>query len=332
MPLKSALLDQIATVCRRKGYARSTAQTYRHHCEQYLLWLKATNGGAWRNPIDCDRLEIEGWLTYLATRRNVSPTSQNVAFQSILFLYREIIGRQIRDVDALRAKRPQRIPTVLSVGQVSQLLQQLHGTNRLIAQLLYGCGMRIGEAVALRIKDLNTDSRQIVIRAAKGAKDRAVGMPRQLVDKLARQIDDVRRLHAADVANGCNRVELPYSFARKSPDASGSFAWYWLFPSHQLSRHPAEGWVGRYHVDASNFGRSLRIAARRCGIQQRITPHCLRHSYATHLLNQGTDIRSLQQLLGHADVRTTMIYTHVELAGVTAETSPLDRLPAAHRA
>ena len=325
--MKSQLLDEIDIVCRRKGYSRNTAKTYRHWCAQYLLWLKAQNHSQWKHPKETGREHIESWLTQLATVRNVSPTSQNVAFQSVLFLFREILDRSVENVNALRAKRPQRIPTVLSVREVAQLMGGLSGQAKLIGQLLYGCGLRIGETLSLRVKDVDFDNRQITLRAAKGAKDRVVGMPRAVVKPLREQIERTRRFHAQDVGNGVNRVELPYRYAGKSPQAAGSLSWYWLFCSHKTSRHPVEGWTGRYHIDPSNFGRSLRQVARRCGILKDVHPHCLRHSYATHTLNQGTDIRSLQKLLGHADVRTTMIYTHVEAAGVTSETSPLDRLP-----
>lgn len=326
MALKSALLDEVVEVCRRKGYSLKTAKTYRHWAEVFLLWAKATYG-QWRHPRDMGREELTQWLTELATVRNVSPTSQNVALQAMLFVYRELLDTHITGVDALRAKRPKRLPTVLAPIEVAQLLGQLTGQSRLIGSLLYGCGLRIGECLSLRIKDVDLYQRQLIIRAGKGAKDRAVGLPRATVEPLRRQIEVVSKWHAADVKAGCNRVEMPYAYSRKSPAAAGSLGWYWLFCSHQLSRHPTENWYGRYHIDESNVGRSLSVAARRAGIVRRVNPHCLRHSYATHTLNGGTDIRTLQQLLGHADVRTTMIYTHVEACGVTAETSPLDRLP-----
>lgn len=328
MALNSALMDQINLVVRRLGYARSTAKTYRSWCENYMIWLKQRDG-KWTHPRDTAERDVTAWLEYLGNVRNVSPTSQNVALQAVLFLFRNIIGRQLQNIDAMRAKRPQRLPTFLSVPEVSRLFAELKGRDLLIGQLLYGCGLRIGEAMSLRTKDVNLDDRQIVIRSAKGAKDRAVGIPRLLVDKLARQIDAARRLHQQDVEAGTNRVELPYSYGRKSRMAAGSFAWFWLFPSHKLSRHPEERWIGRYHIDKGNFARSLRLAAKRAQIDKPCNPHCLRHSYATHSLNQGIDIRSLQQLMGHSDVRTTMKYTHVYNAGATSEQSPLDRLPAA---
>lgn len=328
MPFQSALLDEIATVCRRKAYSRHTAKTYRHWCEKYLLFLRRIFHG-WVHPKEAGREQVQLWLTELAVIKNVSPTTQNVAFQAILFLYREILGITIENVEALRARRPQRMPTVLSPDEVVRLLAQLDGKNRMIGQLLYGCGMRIGEVVSLRVKDVDFANRQIVIRGGKGAKDRVVCLPRTLRQTLKKHIVSVQQMHKKDAANEVNRVELPYALARKSPRAAFEFYWYWVFCSQKLSRHPVEGWLGRYHVDASNFGRTMAIAAKRAGIMKRVYPHCLRHSFATHSLNQGVDIRSLQKLLGHSDVRTTMIYTHVELAGVTSEPSPLDRLPAA---
>lgn len=328
MAVKSALLDQMCDVVRRKGYSRETAKTYRHWCERYLQWLR-DRSGQWQHPNTTGRDDVQSWLTDLAIRANVSPTSQNVALQSVLFLFREVMRIDLKDIDALRSKRPKRLPTVLSVTEVSALLSSLTGVNRLIAQLLYGSGLRIGEAMSLRIKDIDIPQRQIILRGAKGAKDRSVPMAKRLIEALTRQIESAERWHKKDTEDGCCRVELPYSFARKSPKACSQFVWYWLFPSSQLSRHPEEGWLGRYHLDESNFGRSLRVAAVKAKIRKRVYPHCLRHSFATHSLNNGMDIRTLQQILGHADVRTTMIYTHVDTAGVSSEDSPLDRLPEA---
>ena len=326
MALKSAMMDEMCVVIRRKGYSPNTAKTYRHWCEQFLLWLKAKNG-RWVHPRGSGREGVEEWLTELAVVRNVSPTSQNVALQAVLFLFREVIRQPLAGVDALRARRPQRMPSVLSVPEVSALFAHLKGQNRLVAQLLYGAGLRIGEAVSLRLKDLDFDQRQIVVRAAKGAKDRVCQMPKRLIAELRRQVESATKFHRQDSAAGVCRVAVPYSFGRKCPAAESSLAWFWLFPSHKLSTCPESKRVGRHHVDESNFGRSLRVAAVRAKILKRVTPHCLRHSFATHSLNQGVDIRSLQKLMGHNDVRTTMIYTHVDAAGASSETSPLDRLP-----
>lgn len=330
MALKSRLMDEIVEVCERKGYSPNTWKTYRYWCEQFLIWLRNENGGRWQRPQDVGRDEVQGWLTWLAVRQRVSPTTQNLAFQAVLFLYREVLGLKIENVDALRSKRPKRLPVVLHPTEVSALFQNLHGTYRLIAQLMYGCGLRVGEALSLRVKDLDLLNGQLMVRQAKGAKDRVIGLPKLIRGKIEGQIEAVRQLHGEDVANQCNRVEVPYSYAKKNPQAPGSLAWYWMFPSHKLSRHPREGWVGRWHVHQSTFTRSFNLAAKRAGIKERkhATTHCLRHSYATHSLNNGIDIRSLQQLMGHNDVRVTMIYTHVDAAGVTSEASPLDRLAA----
>lgn len=319
------LLDQIAIKCRVKGYSPKTAQTYRHWCEEFLRYHRKLSG-RWIHPRDMGKADVEVYLTHLAVSRRVSPTTQNVAFQSILFLYREILGITIEGVDALRSKRPQRIPTVLGRQEVSSLLTNLTGQMKLIAMLCYGCGMRIGEALSLRVKDIDFGNAMIVIRAAKGAKDRVVQLPRSAEPLLREQIAKATRFHADDIGDGVARVPLPNAFAAKSPQAESQLEWYWLFCSAVRSHDPISRRIGRYHVDESTFGRALSLAVRRAGIVKRVTSHCLRHSYATHLLNAGTDIRSIQKLLGHSDVRTTMIYTHVEALGAASERSPLDSL------
>lgn len=192
--------------------------------------------------------------------------------------------------------------------------------------LLYGCGLRIGEAVSLRVKDVDFGNQMIVIRAAKGAKDRVVQLPSSAIESLRHQIAEAEFYHVKDVAEGVARVPLPYAFEKKSPQAASQLGWYWCFCSRLRSRCPETGRVGRYHVDESNFTRSLGIAARQAGITKRVTSHCLRHSYATHLLNSGTDIRSIQKLLGHSSVVTTQIYTHVDSSSPATERSPLDSL------
>ncbi len=326
MVLKSALLDELQSVVRRKGMARNTGTTYRDWCAQYLLWLKA-EAGKWVNPRDVREPELTAYLNFLANTRNVSPNTQNNALQSILFLYREVLHINLVNIDAIRAKRPKKLPTVLSVDEVVTLLSSLHGQPKLIGQLLYGCGLRISEAINLRVKDVDFGNRQLMIRGAKGGKDRVVPLPKAVDQPLKDQIERTRRLHEKDVVDGMNRVELPYRLASMSPTQAGSLAFYWVFCSQSRSQHPEEKWWGRWRIDSSNFGRSLGIAARKSGINKHVHPHVLRHSFATHSLNNGMNIRSLQALLGHADLRTTMIYTHAEQSGVTSEISPLDRLP-----
>lgn len=324
-PQKPKLLEQLVQKCRTKGYSPKTAETYRHWCLDFLRFHRS-RAGDWVHPATMGKVEVEQYLTHLAVKRHVSPTTQNVAFQAVLFLFREILGMKIENVDALRAKRPSRIPTVLSRQEVAELLKHLVGQSKLIAMLLYGCGMRIGEAISLRVKDIDFGNEQIVLRAAKGAKDRVVQLPRCAEALLREQVAAAERWHSIDVAAGVARVPLPNAFAVKSPQAASQLAWYWLFCSHVRSRDPQTQAVGRWHVDESNFTRSLSIAARRAGITKRVTSHCLRHSYATHLLNAGIDLRSIQTLLGHSSVKTTMIYTHVELTGPASQRSPLDAL------
>lgn len=322
---KPKLLDQLTQKCRAKGYSPKTAETYRHWCAEFILWAHQ-RAGQWAHPANLGRQEIEAYLTHLAVTRRVSPSTQNLAFQSILFLYREILGITIDGVDALRAKRPQRIPTVLSRQEVAELLQHLTGQPKLIAMLLYGCGLRIGEALHLRVKDVDFGNEQLLIRAAKGAKDRVVQLPQAVLPLLREQIAAAERWHSLDLKVGYARVALPNAFAQKSPQAASQIAWYWVFCSHVRSRDPLTQQIGRHHIDESNFTRSLSRAAQAAGLRKRVTSHCLRHSYATHMLNAGVDIRSIQKLLGHTDVRTTMIYTHVETIGPASVRSPLDAL------
>lgn len=323
--LKSALLDEADKVMRRQGKARSTRKTYRTHLESLLKWAR-WKYGEWKHPKDIGKDGVERWLSDLANVKNVSPTTQNVAFQAALFLFREVLKTPLENVDALRARRPQRLPVVLSVQDVRKILAGLNGRNLLIAKLLYGSGLRIGEALSLRLKDLDFDRRQITVRAAKGAKDRVVQMPRSIMDDLLHQVAEAKRWHAKDTKENYCRVEVPFSYAKKCPRAPQSLEWFWLFPSHVLSRHPEENWIGRFHIDHSNFGRSLGVVARKAGVLKPCTPHKLRHAFATHSHDAGMPLAALQKLLGHADLRTTALYLHAAVDGATAETSPLDRL------
>lgn len=325
MRLNSALLDEMDQVMRARDMTRATRKTYRAHCESFLRWSK-WKFGEYRNPKDMGRDGLEAWLSDLANVKDVAASTQNGAFQAALFLFHRVLNMEIRDTNALRAIRGKRMPVVLSVREAQVILESLTDRNKLIGQLLYGAGLRISEAVTLRLKDLDFDRRQITLRCAKGKRDRVVGMPRATMDPLSEQLERAKQMHDLDVRQGTNRVELPYRFAVKSPAAAYSLAWYWLFPSRNTSLHPEEGWRGRYHVDKSNFGRSLGIVANKLQILKRVTPHILRHSFATHSYEQGVSLLNLQHLLGHSDLRTTQIYLHTSIDGATAETSPLDRL------
>lgn len=320
------LLDQIVNRCRALGYARNTAKSYRRACEAYIRWHRQ-QAGEWRHPAEMGRDEITQYLSWMAVTADVAPSTQNSALQAILFMYHQVLKIEIAGVDSLRAKRPKRIPVVLSRSEVSDVLGGLSGQSLLIAELLYGCGLRISEAVSLRVKDLDFANSQITIRAAKGAKDRVVQLPKSLVEKLRKQIEVTESWHRDDTRRGLARVELPYAFARKSPSAASQLGWYWLFCSRNLSRCPETKQIGRHHVHAGNFARMLAGAVRKARIYKRVTPHVLRHSYATHMINQGVDIATIAKLMGHADVRVTMVYLHVDCGSAAATAaSPLDRL------
>lgn len=319
------LVDQLYARCRLLNRSPKTADVYWHWCERFLRFQYA-RVGRWVHPRNMGRLEIESFLTHLATKLNVAPSTQNQAFNGILFLYREVLKIEVQGVNALRAKKPQYIPTVLSVHEVSELFHQLTGRNKLIASLCYGCGMRIGEVFELRVKDIDFGNRVIHIRQAKGHKDRIVQLPDCLIGDLQRQIEDSERLHDIDIADGCARVPLPFALDRKCPRAASEISWYWLFCSQQRSREPGTGRIGRFHIDESTFSRALAEAVRRARIRKRVTSHCLRHSYATHLMNSRVPLVQIKELLGHESLETTQIYLHVEQDGAASVRSPLDAL------
>lgn len=319
------LVDRVRAKCRLKNYSPKTFATYWNWCEQFLKFHR-DRSGRWVHPQEMGRAEIEQFLTHLAVKMRVAANTQNLAFQAVLFLYREVLGMKIEGVDALRAKRPQRIPTVLSREEVAELFRHLTGQNKLVAMLCYGCGMRIGEAISLRVKDIDFGNQRIVIRGAKGCKDRVVQLPASAEPLLREQVASAERFHSIDMADGVCRVPLPDSFERKSPSAASQLAWYWLFCSRERSRDPVSGRPGRWHIDETTFSRALALAVRLAKIRKRVTSHALRHSYATHLMNAGADLRCIQSLLGHSSIKTTQIYLHVEEAGPASQRSPLDSL------
>ncbi|MCC8628999.1 integron integrase [Xanthomonas vesicatoria] len=271
--------------------------------------------------------EVEAFLTRLATDRQVSAGTQNQALAALLFLYREVLRIELPWMENLvRAKRPRRIPVVLSREEVARLLAALEGPCWLMASLLYGSGMRLLECLRLRIKDVDDARGEIVVRDGNGGKDRRVPLPRSLKEVLQRQRERALLLHAADLAAGTGRVFLPHALARKYPNAGAEPGWQYLFPSAHQSRDPRSGRVGRHHVSEEVLQRAVQMARRHAGIVKPATCHTLRHSFATHLLEAGHDIRTVQELLGHRDVTTTQIYTHVLGCGASAVRSPLDRL------
>ncbi len=316
---KPRLLDRVREVVRRKGYSYRTEKAYVGWIRRFILFHNK------RHPLEMGPREIEAFLTHLAVDLNVSPSTQNQALQAILFLYREVLNQPIAErLHYLYAKRPQRLPVVLTREEARRVLNAMSGTPKLVAQLLYGSGLRLMEALRLRVQDLDLERLQILVRDGKGFKDRVTLLPRTLTEPLRRQLDHVRVLYERDLREGYAGVSLPYAIARKYPNAAREWSWQYVFPAPRLSRDPRTGRRLRHHLHESAVQRAVRRAARTAGIAKRVTPHTFRHSFATHLLEDGYDIRTVQELLGHKDLRTTMVYTHVVQATAQRVRSPLD--------
>jgi integron integrase len=316
------LLDQLAAAIARLHYADSTGEIYHHWVVEYLRFWR--QDGIWTHPKDLHENDLEEWLTHLAVKKRVSASTQTQALSAILFLYKHVLGTPLQPVDAMRAKRSQYIPVVLSIDETMRLLELMRGRNKLLAGLMFGCGLRSNEAVGLRVKDIDFGNKMVIVKQAKGRKDRTLALPDALIEPLQKQVEQAERWQRWDVEQGCGGVPLPYAFERKSPKARFDVRWYWLFCSGNLSQDPETQTMRRFHVDKDNVGRAISNAAKRAKIMKRVGCHTLRHTFATTQLNMGVDIRSIQKMLGHADVRTTMIYTHCDAGGHQAMTSPLD--------
>ena len=316
------LLQQMRKLMRVRHYATRTERSYTGWIQRFAQFV-----GGWEKIAGgVGEMEVKEFLSDLAVNGRVAASTQNQAFNALLFLFRDVLNREMNFLHAERAKRPSRIPVVLTREEIAATLRQLRGGHLLFAQILYGGGLRHYEGLRLRVKDIDLARRQIVIRDGKGAKDRVTVLPESVIEPLRRQLESVKQLHEQDLAAGFGSVWLPYAFARKSPQAAMQFEWQFLFPASKLSTDPHDGAIHRHHMHESVFQHSLTRAVRAASIQKRVTPHVLRHSFATHLLENGSDIRTVQELLGHADVSTTMIYTHVLQQGPLGVKSPLDRL------
>jgi len=279
------------------------------------------------HPSTLGASEISAFLTWLAVRQLVSASTQNQALSALLFLYKQVLFVEIALVSpVVRARTPERLPVVLSRDEVGALLKQLTGTERLFVMLLYGTGLRLEECLDLRVKDLDFDRHQIIVRQGKGRKDRATMLPVAAKETLAGHLADVRRLHEADLTRGFGRVALPFALDRKFRSAPTEWKWQFVFPATRMCRDPRLGPPSRYHLHESVMQKAVAHAARAAGITKRVSPHVFRHSFATQLLEDGYDIRTVQELLGHRDVRTTMIYLHVMHRGALGVKSPMDRL------
>lgn len=295
--------------------------------EAYLAWIKRyLRFHGMRDPRELEARHLEAFLSHLAVQGQVAAATQNQALAGVLFLYREVLGIELPWLnDVTRAKQPRRLPVVLTESEVHRLLSQLDGTAALMASLLYGSGLRLMECVRLRVKDVNLADRTLVVREGKGNKDRITMLPVALLPSLKKQLEKVQVLHSEDTKAGVADVYLPHALAKKYPNASRTLAWQYFFPARSLSTDPRSGIIRRHHIDEKQLQRAVQRAVRAAGIHKPATPHTLRHSFATHLLERGYDIRTIQELLGHQDVATTMIYTHVLNRGGRGVMSPLDR-------
>lgn len=315
------LLDRVRDAARLRHLSRRTEKAYVGWIRRFIVFHEK------RHPVDMGQAEITAYLSALATRGGVASSTQNQALAALLFLYRIVLERDVPWLnDLVRARRPARLPVVLSRDEVRSVLGSLHGGLQLMAMLLYGAGLRLLECARLRVKDVDLARAQLLIRAGKGDRDRVTLLPEVARGPLQQHLARVRWQHDQDLRCGAGWVELPYALARKYPNAGREWVWQWVFPATRYYRDPETGQRRRHHLHETVLQKAVREAAVRAGIPKRVTCHTFRHSFATHLLEDGYDIRTLQTLLGHRDVRTTMIYTHVLGRGPSGVLSPVDRL------
>lgn len=317
----AGLINSLIAEIRQRNYSIRTEQVYELWVCRFILFNNA------KNPKLLGATEVVAFLQYLAVQRNVAASTQNQALNALVFFYRHAVKESLDDLgDFVRAKQPKRLPVVLTQKEVYALLTQMKGTQHLMASLLYGAGMRLMDCVRLRVQDVNFDYREILVRNGKGQKDRVVPLPERIMRPLIEQLKEVRILHQKDLDNGFGMVYLPNALARKYPNAAKEWHWQYVFPSARLSVDPRSRITRRHHMHENGLQKAVKIAAQKADIQKKVNCHSLRHSFATHLLMSGQDIRTVQELLGHADVSTTMIYTHVLNRGGHAVISPLDRM------
>ncbi len=321
LPSAPKLLDRVRDKIRLKHYSLRTEQAYLDWIRRFIL-----HHGK-RHPGDMGATEVEAFLTHLAVAGKVAASTQNQAKSALLFLYREVLETELPWLDGIeRAKAPKRLPVVLTRAEVQAVLSRLSGTHRLIGDLLYGTGLRIMECLRLRVKDVDFAGGELLVRDGKGFKDRVTMLPEVTAAPLREHLARVRALHERDMAAGVDPVFLPYALERKYPGAGREWGWQYVFPAAGLAVDPRSGATRRHHVQDQAFQRAMKQAVRDAGLAKPATPHTLRHSFATHLLQSGYDIRTVQELLGHADVATTMIYTHVLNRGGRGVVSPIDQL------
>jgi len=318
---KPKLLDQVRIVIRQRHYSLATEKTYIAWIKRYILFHDK------RHPREMGKHDIESFLNFLVLKRGVSASTQAQALNAIVFLYKQVLELDVGEFEHLRkSRKPRRLPVVLSVSEVGRVLSLLDGRPRLMAGLLYGAGLRLMECVRLRVQDIDFDDAQLIVRRGKGQKDRVTMLPKSLFDSLHAQLERARLLHQQDVQDGFGEVYLPPALSRKYPQAGVEWGWQYVFPASKRSIDPYSGKQRRHHIDEKSLQRAVRKAVQQSNISKRASCHTFRHSFATHLLERGYDIRTVQELLGHSDVKTTMIYTHVLNQGGKGVQSPLDGL------
>ncbi len=315
------LLDRLREALRSRHYSRRTETTYCHWTKRYIFFHHV------RHPAEMAEPEINAFLTHLAVKEKVSASTQNQALCALLFLYRHVLSREIGDLgEVIRARKPKRLPVVMTREEIKAVFAHLTGDKWLMASLMYGAGLRLMECLHLRVQDVDFSCNEITVRDGKGAKDRVTMLPDSLKEVLGRHLIKVKAIHEKDLAAGWGRVQLPGALDRKYPNAPREWRWQWIFPQENRWRNNRTGEEGRHHVDESILQKAFKQAVNKADFTKRATCHTLRHSFATHLLEGGYDIRTVQELLGHSDVRTTMIYTHVLNRGGRGVRSPVDNL------
>jgi len=314
------LLDQYRDAMRVRHYSQRTEETYISWVRQFIIYHKK------RHPREMGVEEINAFITHLVNQRNIAASTQNQALSSILFLYRHVLGIELNEnaLIPLRPSKPKRVPTVLSPAEAKRVIDRMDGVHKIMAQIMYGSGLRLMEVLRLRVKDLDFANRQIIVRDGKGENDRLTVFPALLLAPLQLHLKTVKAQHELDLSQGFGTVYLPYALQRKYPNANREFAWQYVFPAPALSIDPVSGIKQRHHLGEAALQRAVKRAARLARINKAVTPHTFRHSFATQLLQNGYDIRTVQELFGHKDVKTTMIYTHVLQRGAGAVRSPLD--------
>jgi integron integrase len=325
IPVKIAVkpirfLDQLRLHLRKSGLAYKTEQTYVHWVKRFIIFNQK------KHPKDLGMLQVEEFLNYLAVHRHCSVNTQKIALNALVYLYKRFFGLEIGNLDFKFAHSPRRLPVVYSREEIATILSHLRGSTKLMIELLYGTGLRSAELLSLRVKDIDFGSNNVFVRGGKGNKDRTTMLPSSLIDKLKLQITRVEELHGDDIAAGFGEVYLPDALSRKYPHAATELGWQYLFPSSKIGKDPRSGKLRRHHLHASSLSKNIRTAFRATKINKPARAHSFRHSFATHLLESGYDLRTIQELLGHSDITTTEIYTHVVNRGGKGVLSPLDRL------